>query len=187
VSNDLAGARDLFNLPYVNGQRFPPVPIVVVGHFDDPRAVDCRPEAVQLCKDRLVIDRIVSFDPGVVPTPAPSPPPTPFPFADPPQAPYSVKDCLGEDPASFVGWKTLRELGIDRGAPDEVQFIVIAEDAVQIGDWFPDATSPGRYRMWGQRVCYGSQFEPGVIAYAAMPGTMFREYPDGHTEPTTGP
>ena len=35
----------LFGLPAANGQPWPPVPIVVVGHFDDPRAADCRMEA----------------------------------------------------------------------------------------------------------------------------------------------
>lgn len=56
-------ARRLFARPIANGQQLPPVPIVVVGHFDDPRAADCRPQARQLCRDRFVIDRIVSFGP----------------------------------------------------------------------------------------------------------------------------
>jgi hypothetical protein len=38
-----------------------PVPVVVIGHFDDARAADCRPGAAALCRDRLVIDRLVSF------------------------------------------------------------------------------------------------------------------------------
>src|SRR5580765_7624874 len=58
LTGDVAGAADLFNLPTINGQRFPPVPIVVVGHFNDPRAVKCRPIARKLCRDRLVVDRI---------------------------------------------------------------------------------------------------------------------------------
>jgi hypothetical protein len=78
----LEGAERL-SLPMINGQWYPPVPIVVLGHFDDPRAVDCRPEARQLCRDRLVIDRIVEFDPGAVPTPGVTAPPTPFPSALP--------------------------------------------------------------------------------------------------------
>jgi hypothetical protein len=63
VTGDVTGAKQLFTLPVINGQRFPPVPIVVVGHFKDSRSVDCRPEAKQLCRDRLVIDRIVVFGP----------------------------------------------------------------------------------------------------------------------------
>jgi hypothetical protein len=38
-----------------------PVPIVVVGHFDDPRAAECRAEAVQLCRERFVIDAILEY------------------------------------------------------------------------------------------------------------------------------
>jgi hypothetical protein len=38
-----------------------PVPVELIGHFDDPQAADCRPRAVALCRDRLVIDRLVSF------------------------------------------------------------------------------------------------------------------------------
>lgn len=67
--------------------RRPPVPIVVVGHFDDPRAADCRGEARQLCLDRFVIDRVAMFDPNSVPAPTPSPTATPFPFSDPPPTP----------------------------------------------------------------------------------------------------
>jgi hypothetical protein len=55
----------------------PPTPIVVVGHFDDPRAADCRLEARQLCRDRLVIDSILSFQPPVAPARNPAAPPTP--------------------------------------------------------------------------------------------------------------
>lgn len=187
VNGDVAGAQALFSLPYINGQLFTPVPIVVVGHFDDPRAADCRPKARQLCKERFVIDRIVTFDPGSMPTPGPTPTPTPFPFADPPPPPYPVDQCVGTNPTSFVGWKTLRELGIERNLPDEVQFIVIARDPIPIGDWFDDPNDGTRYRLWGQRVCYGSQFDEGAISFTALPGTAFREYPDGHHEPTAGP
>ena len=63
---DLPG---LFGLPIVDGRRYPPVPIIVLGHFDDPRSEDCRPVARQRCRDRLVIDLIVQFEPGVLPTP----------------------------------------------------------------------------------------------------------------------
>jgi hypothetical protein len=59
----------LFSLPIVNGQRYPPIPIVVVGHFDDPQANECRAQARQACLDRFVIDRIVQFDPSSVPEP----------------------------------------------------------------------------------------------------------------------
>jgi hypothetical protein len=70
VSEELR--HPLFSLPVIDGQFYPPVPIVVVGHFDDPRASECPPRARQDCLDRFVIDRIVSFDPGSVPAPAPA-------------------------------------------------------------------------------------------------------------------
>lgn len=54
--------QGLFSLPVVGGQRYPPVPIVVLGHFDDPRAIECRPQFRQMCLDRFVVDRIVLFD-----------------------------------------------------------------------------------------------------------------------------
>ena len=74
IPNDLPRIEELFTLPFINGQWYPPVPIVVVGHFDDERAMDCRLEAQQLCRDRLVIDRIMEFEPGAVPTPGVTPP-----------------------------------------------------------------------------------------------------------------
>lgn len=83
VPSGLAGGERLFGQPTNDGQQFPPIPIVVVGHFDDRRAADCRPEARQLCLDRLVVDRIVYFNPGAaswaanIPTREPSPPPAP--------------------------------------------------------------------------------------------------------------
>jgi len=36
-----------------------PTPIVVVGHFDDPRSQECQPTAVDLCRARFVIDDIL--------------------------------------------------------------------------------------------------------------------------------
>jgi hypothetical protein len=68
---------ELYNLPVINGQQYPPVPIVIVGHFNDAGSSLCLPDVRQTCLDRLVIDRIVSFDPGLVPTPGVSPTPLP--------------------------------------------------------------------------------------------------------------
>jgi hypothetical protein len=187
LSGDVAGAANLFKLPIINGQRFPPVPIVVVGHFNDPRAVKCRPIARKLCRDRLVIDRIVQFGPDAVPTPAPTPSPTPFPFADPPPALYAAAICAEGNPIKFAGWTTLSSLGIDIGSPDEIAYTVITAAPIPIGDWFDDPNDGSRYRLWGQRVCVAYEWDPGAIGFTAMPGTMFREYPDGHHEPTPGP
>jgi hypothetical protein len=163
------------------------VPIVVVGHFNDPRAADCRPEAKELCRDRLVLDRVVHFEPEAVPTPARSPSPTPFAASDPPAALFPVDECAEGHPIEFSGWTTLGSLGIDRGAPDEIAYIVITKDPIPIGEWFDDPNDGTRYRLWGQRVCYSYEWEAGAIAYASIPGTQFREYPDGRNEPTAGP
>jgi hypothetical protein len=187
VNEGVAGVNALFSLPVINGQRFPPVPIVVVGHFDDPRTADCRPEAKQLCRDRLVIDRIVVFERNAVSTPAPTPSPTLFPFADPPPAPYAVGDCTGRHPIKFAGWATLASLGLDVAKPDEIAYIVIAKDPIPIGDWFDDPNDGTRYRLWGQRVCYAYEYDPGRIGFTAIPGTLSREYQDGRREPTQGP
>ena len=181
VSQDVDGAVALFDLPIVNGQQYPPVPIVVVGHFNDKLAADCRPEALEICRDRLVVDRIVRFDPASVPSPAPTPTPTPFPFADPPPALYKVDDCAEGHPIKFAGWTTLRSLGIEIASPDEIAYIVITAKPIVIGDWY------NGYRLWGQRVCYGYPWESGAIGFTALPGTSFREYRDGHHEPTEGP
>jgi hypothetical protein len=181
----VAGANALFELPMINGQLFPPVPIVVVGHFDDPRAADCRAAARQLCRDRLVLDRVVAFLRDAVPTPGPTPTPTPFPVDNPPPALYDVDQCAEGNPTSFEGWKTLRSLGLDLGSPDEMSYIVITKDPMVIGDWFGDFGP--EYRLWGQRVCYSYPWEEGSIGYTAIPGTLFREYRDGHREPTPGP
>ena len=187
LTEDIAGVADLFNLPIINGQRFPPTPIVVVGHFNDPRAEKCRPTARKLCRDRLVLDRIVQFQPGAVPTPAPTPTPTPFPYADPPPAPYDAASCAEGHPIKFAGWTTLSSLGIDIASPDEIAYIVITRDPIPIGGWFDDPNDGSRYRLWGQRVCYAYEWEPGATGFTAMPGTMFRESPDGHHEPTQAP
>jgi hypothetical protein len=73
-------------VPPVGDFSLPPTPIVVVGHFDDPRAADCRPDWRKLCRERLVIDSIVSFLPPVAPRENPAPAPTP---ASRPAAPAS--------------------------------------------------------------------------------------------------
>jgi hypothetical protein len=187
IGQEIDGIQALFSLPIINGQRFPPVPIVVVGHFDDPRAADCRPAAKELCRDRLVVDRIVVFARDAVPPPAPTPSPTPFPFADPPPAPYPVDQCAEGHPVSFTGWTTLASLGIDIASPNEIAYIVITKDPIPIGGWFDDPNDGTRYRLWGQRVCYGYERDEGAVGYTAIPGTYFREYPDGRREPTPGP
>lgn len=61
VPSDVEGADELFRIAHVRMPGFAPVPITVIGHFDDPRAADCRPQSRQLCLDRLVVERIVQL------------------------------------------------------------------------------------------------------------------------------
>jgi hypothetical protein len=61
VPADVPRADELFRIAHVRMPGFAPAPIVVIGHFDDPRAAQCRPESRQLCLDRLVVERIVQL------------------------------------------------------------------------------------------------------------------------------
>jgi hypothetical protein len=69
--------------PDGTGWGSPPVPIVVVGHFDDPRAELCQAANRQRCLDRLVVDWVAYFNPSLArwapntPTPEPTDPPAP--------------------------------------------------------------------------------------------------------------
>ncbi len=118
------------DLPHINGQFYAPVPILVVGHFDDHRAEACRPDFRQRCRDRLVLDEIVEFDPKAVPTPGITPSPTPFPFDDPPSAPFSKENCLGDVPYSFIGWGSGAAYGLDLPS-GSVVFIMVTRDEVR--------------------------------------------------------
>jgi len=61
VASDVEGADELFRIAHVRMPGFSPVPITVIGHFDDSGAADCRPQYRQLCLDRLVVERIVQL------------------------------------------------------------------------------------------------------------------------------
>jgi hypothetical protein len=63
LPQDLVGLDGLYRQG-PDGDHFPPIPIVVVGHFDDPLAQLCRPDLRQGCLDRLVVDRIAYLNPG---------------------------------------------------------------------------------------------------------------------------
>lgn len=84
VDMDLPGLARLFELkPQDSLWPYPPTPVVLVGHFDDPRAADCQPEARQACLDRFVLDRVAFLNPRAatwrpdIPTPDPTDPPAP--------------------------------------------------------------------------------------------------------------
>ena len=180
VSKDLSGP--LFKQQYINGQPFPPVPIVVIGHFDDPRASKCRPSSVKICRDRLVVDRIVEFDPTAVPTPGVTPAPTPFPFDHPPAAKFAAEQCAGDVPYSFVGWKPLGELLPDWGQPEEVVFAAVTRDVVPLGEWGNEPRGSGPlHRPMGRLICFAFQWGDGSSGH--VPGSAYQEWADGHRTP----
>lgn len=157
---DVEEALPLVSQPSINGQPFPPVPIVVVGHVRDPRAEACGSEALQVCRDRFVVDEILVFDPQAVATPAPTLPPTPFPFEDPPPAPFTAALCSGEVPYSFVGWAKLSDFGMDAGDPDAIHYLMVTRDAVDLGE-------PGG--PVGRRACYAREWERDSVTYSQLP------------------
>lgn len=172
-----AEMQQLFALNYVKGQFWPPVPIVVVGHFDDPRAADCRKSARQLCLDRFVIDRVVMYEPDSVPAPTPSPSPTPFPVADPPPALFTTAACYGGVPKSFTGWKRFSDLDIGIDGPGYV-FAMVTRDVIPLGDWWQNPSYPDhKTRWWGQAVCYA--VDAGGVGFGSVTGTSFLEIDDG--------
>ena len=191
--NDLPGLAELFSLPIINGQRYPPVPIVLVGHFDDPMSDACQPQSRQLCLDRLVVERIASFDPGSVPTPGVSPSPTPFPSPAPPGL-FGPDQCSGDIPYSFVGWTTTQELRIQFDRPGHV-WAMVTRDVVKLteGDWQDDPNGSGhQFQIWGQRVCLAEEdpHNPGpatTMEFAAVDGTTYVLWDDGLKTPGESP
>jgi hypothetical protein len=177
-------AVPLFTLPILYGQRYPPVPIVVVGHFDDPRAAQCRPEARQLCADRLVVDRIAAFSPGSVPLPTPTPTPTPFP--DPaPSGLFAPSDCSPGVEYSFIGWTTTAELQLPFERPGHVWAVVTATP-VPLGVW-TDGGNGHQFIWYGRRICIGEEGEPGAMTFGSVPGSAYMLWDDGHKVFATPP
>jgi len=165
-----------------------PVPIVVVGHFDDALAADCRPEARQECLDRFVIDRIDMFDPSSVPAPTPSPTPTSFPISYPPPPLLTEELCYPGVAKSLMGWTTIADLDIplDRFRSRQGQYVyaMVTRDVVPLGDpsgedqWYDNPDYPGhKTRWWGRGVCLTA--EAGIQEGSAVIGTTFLEVDDG--------
>jgi hypothetical protein len=181
----LDGADQLF-LPMINGQWYPPVPIVVLGHFDDPRAEDCRPEARRLCRNRLVIDRIVEFDIDAVPTPGITPSPTPFPSPGPPGM-FEPEECAGDVPYTFVGWTTVDELGLDRGIVGHIWAVISRDPVDRSGEWI-DGPSGQRYRHFARAICFRAEYDPfETMNYESVPGTEEIHWEDGLITPGNAP
>lgn len=166
-------------------QAWRPVPIVVVGHFDDPAAAACRPEALQICRDRFVIDRIVAFDPKSVPAPTPSPTPTPFPFSNPPPDLFPNRECYDGVPKSFTGWTTTNKLNIQFDRQGYV-YAMVTRDVIPIGDWYDNPNYPGhKSRWWARGVCLSQ--EAGIMEFGSVNGTSFLELDDGRRIPGQAP
>jgi hypothetical protein len=183
--NELEGLVDLFGLPTINGQPYPPVPIVVVGHFDDPRAADCRAAARQLCRDRLVVDRIAVLDLAAVPTPGPSPTPTAFP-SPAPTGLFGPQACAGDVPYSFVGWTTTAELQLPFEREGHVWAMVTVDPVLLSGspDWFDDPNGSGhKYRPWGRWICLAEEGMVGSVEFGTVPGSSYWEWDDGRRTP----
>ena len=178
LSNDLERIEELFGLGMINGQWYPPVPIVVLGHFDDPRAADCRPDARQLCRDRLVIDQIIQFIPEAVPMPGVTPPPTPFP-SPAPSGLFEPEDCAGDVPYTFVGWTTVEDLGIDRGIEGHIWAVISRDPVDRSGEWI-DGPSGQRYRHFARVICFRPEYDPfETMNYESVPGTEEIHWEDG--------
>lgn len=170
----------MYTLPVINGQRYPPVPIVVVGHFDDPRAAACRPAFRQLCLDRLVIERVAMFDPSSVPTPGVTP--TPTPFVPPPSGYFDASRCAGVVPYSFVGWTTTDTLHMQFERSGTV-FAMVTESPVVLTEsddgtgYFDPPDGGPRYQLWGRKVCISQ--DASTMEYGWVIGTTYKHLEDG--------
>jgi hypothetical protein len=153
-----------------------PVPITVVGHVHDARAVDCRPSARQLCRDRFVVDVIVDYDPASVPPPSPSPKPTPFP-SPAPAALFGKEACYDGVPEAFAGWAPLNTLNIGDARTTDV-FARVTRDAIPLSGTRPDPARNGHsYRVWGRGVCWSDR--PDIVLFDRVKGSAFKLYDDG--------
>ena len=185
-------AVPLVSLLPVNGQPFPPVPIVVVGHLDDERAADCRPKQQQLCRDRFVIDRLVAFEPRAVPTPGITPTPSPFPFDSPPPLsldPAACAEVAGTSDFSFLGWMSGDELAaqLASGITFEGQTLAVAitRDPVELASREDEDGKP--YRVMARQVCFAREWDETALQFDAIKGSIYRLYDDGTVVPTDSP
>jgi hypothetical protein len=96
-----------------------------------------------------------------------------------------VAVCAGDGPYSFVGWIKGEELHLDQDVP-VTAYAAITRDVIEIGEWIDDpAGSGGRFRSMGRRVCFAAEWDDGVISFAWVPGSAYREWDDGRHTPLT--
>jgi hypothetical protein len=175
--------------PPIDGGLFPPVPTVVRGHINDARATDCRPRAQQLCRERFVIEEVLSFQPRLLPQPEAVPNPTAFPSPDP-SAPFVIEDCYGQpDEVVSEGWIAADE--IDIGLDYDGRIYAIVTEHLDLTDWLTDPSSGEKYRVWSQWVCYREDFYLGTdltpVFGKPIGATMYWEYEDGRRVAKPGP
>jgi hypothetical protein len=179
----------LWDLP----NNWGPVPIIVIGHFDDPLAEKCRASARLECLDRFVVDRIASFERDSVTAAVPEPTSTPFPIDNPPAPPFADQAwegaCYGDVEKSFAGWTRLKDLNIALNSdwdPETYVYAIVTREIVPIGDptvtgedtWQDSPEYPGhQIRWWGRRVCFAQ--EPGTLYSKSIIGSTFIEVDDG--------
>ncbi len=158
--------------------RTPPVPIVVLGHFNDSRAAECVADARQTCRDRFVIESILAYDPASAPPATPSPAPTPFP-SPAPSGLFDATQCAGDVPYSFIGWTTTDTLHSSLAFDGHV-WAVVTRDIVPTGIWNELPSSPGHFNLpMGRRVCVGLEIQPGGMEAGVVLGTGYRQWDDG--------
>jgi hypothetical protein len=165
---------------FINGQLYPPFPVVLLGHFNDPRAMDCSVELRQRCRDRFVVDRIVEWQWNAVATPGVTPTPTPFPSPWP-SGLFEPSECslIGDAPYSFLGWTTTKELGIPAEREGHVWAVVSRDPVDQFGDWV-DGGNGHRYRQYARVICFRAEWETsGVFEYSFVSGSRERHWEDG--------
>jgi hypothetical protein len=157
-----------------------PIPLVVAGHFDDPDAANCEADVRDVCRDRFVMESIVSYDPESAPTLPPSPSPTPFP-SPAPSGLFDASACAGEVPYSFVGWTTADELDIPINFEGHA-WAAVTRDVVSLGEWGTDPNLSGQHFSlpMGRRVCLSFDIGGGGgVLYSVVNGTEYRLWDDG--------
>jgi hypothetical protein len=174
----------LLEQTYANGQWYPPIPIVVAGHVNDPRTAECAAGRRHVCRDRFVITGLLEFDLASVPAPLPTPPPTPFPYDDPPPAPFGPHQCAGEVDYVFANWMKSSELPNGDTSDVHPVYVMTTRDVVLFLDWDQSAEDPEKqHRVWGQVMCIGPERPPDgsgtVLSKMLVPGTGIKELQDG--------
>jgi hypothetical protein len=151
------GTNLVFDLTHSRWE-LPPIAIVARGHFDDPRAADCRPEARQRCLDRLVLDRIVSFDLATALASTPALVPVDFGSDEEPPARFDAADCQGIDAVGFVGWASPEALVLP--GDGILYYAAVSKHGLLAMPWTDDPARAGhRARLMDRKMCVGSSNE----------------------------